>query len=108
MAATSGSQGVHAASLLDGEKGPRASGGLIYSRFLTAWSTNLPGPGKYSAEEIEDHDSKTDGRFLAVIAEIRQRNCEVPQEVFQLLKEAGVYTDSLQLAEPYRCSRFIP
>jgi hypothetical protein len=46
--------------------------------------------------------------FLAVMVEIKARNCAIPDEVFQLLKEAGVYTDSGQVAEPYRRSTFLP
>ena len=51
-------------------------------------------------EQLED--------FLAVIAEIRTRNCVIPEQVFQLLREAGVYDDSGELAEPYRNSSFVP
>lgn len=51
-------------------------------------------------EQLED--------FLEVIAEIRKRNCVIPEQVFHLLREAGVYDDSGNLTEPYRSSTFIP
>ncbi|HLJ27973.1 MAG TPA: hypothetical protein VKY85_14785 [Candidatus Angelobacter sp.] len=46
--------------------------------------------------------------FLAVITEIKNRNCAIPEQALQMLKEAGVYTDSGEVADVYRCSSFVP
>lgn len=37
--------------------------------------------------------------FLSVITEIRRRNCVIPEQIFDLLKEAGVSADPRDMAE---------